>query len=199
MAAPVTPQDFLDNVPSVDDPPCTRIKKALIDGPTDFSLLISWMFNADGSFSTQFISELCAALNSSGCTGGTVTTSTTSDGSTTSTTTSAGAGCGNIDVTVGGTGDANLDRTVQWGAPHLDGSGHCYWQGIGYHYDFLRLLYNTGATRWEVLYNDAGTIYTAFYTAPGAYATPIGQAFTLNPAPNNPWGANPATFAVAAA
>jgi hypothetical protein len=50
--APVTPQDFLDNIPSPNDAMCDRIKKSLIDGPTDFYELVNWMFNSDGTTST---------------------------------------------------------------------------------------------------------------------------------------------------
>jgi hypothetical protein len=192
MAAPVTPQDFLDNIPSPGDSMCDRMKKAFIEGPEDFYTLMNWMFNADGTFSANFLADLCDALNDAGCGGG-----GGGGGTTTSTTTDA-TGCQLISVTVGGTGDPNLDRTVQWGTPVLDGNGHCRWQGITFHYDFIYLAYNTGATQWEVGYLDSGVFYTVFTSAPAAYASPVGQVFTLTPAPGNPWGANPATFSVAA-
>ena len=81
MAAPVTPAQFLASIPSVGDDMCTRIKKSLIDGPTDFYELVNWMFNSDGTISTAFAESLCTELQALGCvSGGGVTSSTTSGG-----------------------------------------------------------------------------------------------------------------------
>jgi hypothetical protein len=65
--APVTPQDFLDNIPSPNDAMCDRIKKSLIDGPTDFYELVNWMFNSDGTISTAFAEAICLKLQAINC------------------------------------------------------------------------------------------------------------------------------------
>lgn len=129
MAAPVTPAQFLASIPSVGDDMCTRIKKSLIDGPTDFYELVNWMFNSDGTISPEFAEALCTELQALGCVS--AGTSTTTTNSTTTGTSESFTTPGTYNRTVP---DGVTTMTAQaWGAGG-GGGGHTVspWTPAGY-------------------------------------------------------------------
>jgi len=59
MPAPVLPSDFEAIIVQPEDDLCTGLKKTLIQLPILIYKLWSWMFNADGTISQDYLNELC--------------------------------------------------------------------------------------------------------------------------------------------
>lgn len=58
MPSPVAPNDICELTPSATTNPCEALKRIFFDIPTKICQLVSWMFDADGGVSQEFISDV---------------------------------------------------------------------------------------------------------------------------------------------
>lgn len=91
MPSPVLPQDFLALLPNSSNGACNEIDKMTLQTPQTLLDLAEYLFNENGTVTTEFATDICAALVLIGCAGGTTSTTTAGTGTTTTTTTTTDA------------------------------------------------------------------------------------------------------------
>ncbi len=90
MPVPQTPPDFLALVPNPAEPECDALRKALLELPQLIYLQQKYMYNDDGTLTTEYASDICTALGLIDCSAaGTTSTTTGGTGTTTGSTTTA--------------------------------------------------------------------------------------------------------------